>query len=50
MFVLERMSDGAPAGPSGRGAAMLVGHSTTQWLNWYNLKTVAQGAVHALQK
>ena len=53
IFVVERMSDGAAAGPSDRGAAMVMGHSVKQWLDWYNLKfhpRLAQDAVDAMQE
>ena len=52
IFVLERMSDGAAAGPSNRGAAMVMGHSVKQWHDWYDLKfhsRLAQNAVDSMQ-
>lgn len=53
IFVAERMSDGAAAGPSDRGAAMIMGHSVKQWHDWYDLKfhsRLAQNAVNAMQE
>ena len=52
IFVLERMSDDAAAGPSNRGAAMVMGHSVKQWRDWYDLKfhsRLAQNAVDSMQ-
>ena len=46
------MSDGAAAGPSDRGAAMIMGHSTKQWLEWDNPElhpSMAQNAASAMQ-
>ena len=51
IFVVERMSDGAAAGPSDRGAAMIMGHSTKQWLDKYDVMfhpRLAQKAVDAM--
>lgn len=52
IFVMERMSEGAAAGPSDRGAAMVMGHSVKQWHDWYDLKfhsRLAQDAVNSMQ-
>ena len=52
VLVVERMFEGAAAGPSDRGAAMVMGHSVKQWLDSYNLKfhpRLAQNAVDAMQ-
>ena len=35
VFVDERASNSAAAGPSNQGAAMVMGHSEQQWRNWY---------------
>ena len=52
IFVVERMSEGAAAGPSDRGAAMIMGHSVKQWHDWYDMKfhsRLAQNAVNSMQ-
>ncbi|KAL3152791.1 hypothetical protein ABBQ38_012374 [Trebouxia sp. C0009 RCD-2024] len=37
MFVDERQSDSATAGPANQGAAMVMGHSIKQWVKWYDM-------------
>ena len=52
VFVDERSSDGAVAGPSNQGAAMVMGHSENQWRRWYDLQyhpRLAQNAVNDMQ-
>ena len=52
IFVLERTSDDAAAGPLDRGAAMVMGHSVKQSRDWYDLKfhcRLAQNAVDSMQ-
>ena len=48
IFVTERRSDNAAPGPSDRGAAMVMGHSTRQWDDWYDVKFHAKLAQHAV--
>ena len=48
IFVTERRSDGAAPGPCDRGAAMVMGHSTRQWNDWYDIKFHAKLAQHAV--
>lgn len=48
IFVTERCSDNPAPGPSDRGAAMVMGHSTRQWLDWYDVKFHAKLAQHAV--
>ena len=48
IFVTERQSDTAAPGPSDRGAAMVMGHSTRQWNDWYDVKFHAKLAQHAV--
>lgn len=52
IFVTERQSDNPAPGPSDRGAAMIMGHSTRQWQDWYDCKfhsRLGQNAVNAMQ-
>ncbi|DBA88821.1 TPA: hypothetical protein ACH3X1_016439 [Trebouxia sp. C0004] len=52
VFVDERASNTAAAGPSSQGAAMVMGHSEQQWRNWYDLQfhpRLAQNAVNSMQ-
>ena len=52
IFVMERMSEGAAAGPSERDTAMVMGHSVKQWHDWYDLKVhfrLAQNDVNSMQ-
>ncbi len=52
VFVDERASDSAAAGPSNQGAAMVMGHSEQQWRNWYDMQfhpRLAQNAVNSMQ-
>ena len=52
VFVDERASNSAAAGPSNQGAAMVMGHSEQQWHNWYDLQfhpRLAQNAVNSMQ-
>ena len=49
---MERMSEGVAAGPSDRGAALVIGHNVKQWHDWYDLKfhsRLAQNAVNSMQ-
>ena len=48
IFATERCSDDAAPGPSDRGAAMVMGHSTKQWLDWYDVKFHSRLAQHAV--
>lgn len=48
VFATERCSDDAAPGPSDRGAAMVMGHSTRQWFDWYDVKFHARLAQHAV--
>ncbi|DBB07274.1 TPA: hypothetical protein ACH3X1_000005 [Trebouxia sp. C0004] len=51
VFVDERASNTAAAGPSSQGAAMVMGHSEQQWRNWYDLQfhpRLAQNAVNSM--
>ena len=38
VFVDERQSNSAAAGPSNQGAAMVMGHSVKQWDKWYDMR------------
>ncbi len=52
VFVDERQSNNAAAGPSNQGAAMVMGHSLQQWHKWYDMQyhpRLAQNAVDAMQ-
>ena len=52
VFVDERQSNNAVAGPSKQGAAMVMGHSLQQWHKWYDMEyhsRLAQDAVDAMQ-
>ena len=52
VFVDERSSSSAAAGPSSQGAAMVMGHSEEQWRKWYDLQfhpRLAQNAVNDMQ-
>ncbi|KAL3141509.1 hypothetical protein ABBQ32_005070 [Trebouxia sp. C0010 RCD-2024] len=52
VFVDERQSDSATAGPSNQGAAMVMGHSVKQWDKWYDMQyhpRLAQNAVDGMQ-
>ena len=52
IFVTERQSAEAVAGPSARGAAMVMGHSLRQWHEWYDLDfhtRLAKDAVAAMR-
>ena len=52
VFVDERASNSAAAGPSNQGAAMVMGHSEQQWRNWYDMQfhpRLAQNAVNSMQ-
>ena len=52
VFVDERVSNSAAAGPSNQGATMVMGHSEQQWLNWYDMQfhpRLAQNAVNSMQ-
>ncbi len=52
VFVDERASDSAAAGPSNQGAAMVMGHNEQQWRNWYDMQfhpRLAQNAVNSMQ-
>ena len=48
IFATERCSDDAAPGPCDRGAAMVMGHSTRQWADWYDIKFHAKLAQHAV--
>ena len=48
IFVTERCSNDTVTRPSDRGAAMIMGHSTRQWLDWYGVKFHARLALHAV--
>ena len=48
VFVLERRSEERVAGPSDRGAAMVMGHSVKQWDKWYDLNFHARQAQQAV--
>lgn len=53
IFVTERQSAEAVAGPSARGAAMVMGHSLRQWHEWYDIDfhtRLAQDAVTAMRR
>ena len=53
VFVDERVSNSAAAGPSNQGAAMVMGHSEQQWRNWYDMQfhpRLAQNAVNSMQR
>ncbi|KAL3152850.1 hypothetical protein ABBQ38_012165 [Trebouxia sp. C0009 RCD-2024] len=52
VFVDERQSNSATAGPSNQGAAMVMGHSVKQWDKWYDMQyhpRLAQNAVDGMQ-
>jgi hypothetical protein len=52
VFVDERQSNSAAAGPSNQGAAMVMGHSVKQWDKWYDMDfhpRLAQNAVDGMQ-
>ena len=52
VFVDERQSHTAAAGPSNQGAAMVMGHSIKQWDKWYDMQyhpRMAQNAVDGMQ-
>ncbi len=52
VFVDERASNGAAAGPSNQGDAMVMGDSEQQWRNWYDMQfhpRLAQNAVNSMQ-
>ena len=52
VFVDERQSNSAAAGPSNQGAAMVMGHSVKQWDKWYDMRyhpRMAQNAVDSMQ-
>ena len=52
VFVEERQSNSAAAGPSNEGAAMVMGHSVKQWHKWYDMQyhpRMAQNAVDGMQ-
>ena len=52
VFVDERQSHSAAAGPSNQGAAMVMGHSIKQWDKWYDMQyhpRMAQNAVDGMQ-
>ena len=52
VFVDERASNNAVAGPSNQGAAMVMGHSEQQWRRWYDMQfhpRLAQNAVDDMQ-
>ena len=52
VFVDERQSHTAAAGPSNQGAAMVMGHSIKQWDKWYHMQyhpRMAQNAVDGMQ-
>ena len=52
VFVDERQSHSAAAGPSNQGAAMVMGHSIEQWDKWYDMQyhpRMAQNAVDGMQ-
>ncbi|DBA82222.1 TPA: hypothetical protein ACH3X2_000496 [Trebouxia sp. C0005] len=52
VFVDERASNSAAAGPSNQGAAMVMGHSEQQWHRWYDMQfhpRLAQNAVNSMQ-
>ncbi len=51
VFVDEKASNSAAAGPSNQGAAMVMGHSKQQW-RWYDMQfhpRLAQNAVNSMQ-
>lgn len=52
VFVDERQSNSASAGPSNQGAAMIMGHNVKQWGKWYDMDfhpRLAQNAVDGMQ-
>ncbi|DBA67799.1 TPA: hypothetical protein ACH3X2_001201 [Trebouxia sp. C0005] len=52
VFIDERASNSAAAGPSNQGAAMVMGHSEQQWRKWYDMQfhsRLAQNAVNSMQ-
>ena len=51
VFVEERQSNNAVAGPSNQGAAMVMGHNVQQWFKWYDMQyypRLAQNAVDSM--
>ncbi len=52
VFVDERASNTAAAGPSNQGTAMVMGHGEQQWHKWYDMQfhpRLAQDAVNSMQ-
>ena len=52
VFVDERVSNSAAAGPSNQRAAMVMGHGKQQWRNWYDMQfhpRLAQNTVNSMQ-
>ena len=48
IFATERCSHDAAPGPSNTKAAMVMGHHTKQWLDWYEVKFHSRLAQHAV--